>query len=65
MDLKIYRKSIENLQANLWILFFLIPISGVVEANNGNNIRLLTPKSDLEEEKKLSTYMLTLLPKGV
>jgi hypothetical protein len=32
-------------------------------ANNGNNIRLLTPFSELEGKKII--YMLTLLPKGV
>ncbi len=34
------------------------------EANNEKNNKLLTPKSELEG-KNLSTYILTLLPKGV
>jgi hypothetical protein len=42
-------------------LVFLIPVANLPPvANNGNNIRLLTPQNELDE----CTYMLTLLPKG-
>jgi hypothetical protein len=41
------------------LLVLLIPV-----ANNGNNIRLMTPSSEFEG-KNLFTYMLTLLPKSV
>jgi hypothetical protein len=38
-----------------------MPLLNVI--NNGKNIRLLTPKGELEGRKMF--YMLTLLPKGV
>jgi hypothetical protein len=41
----------------------LPPASMTPVANNGNNIRLLRPSSELEGKKCI--YRLTLLPKGV
>jgi hypothetical protein len=39
----------------------LLPVLLILVANNGNNTRLLTPQSEVEE-KNVSTYMATLLP---
>jgi hypothetical protein len=40
----------------------LPPLSLTPVANNGNNIRLLTPESELEGKNYI--YMFPLLPKG-
>ncbi len=47
--------------AAIFPLVFLIPVANLPPvANNGNNVRLLSPQSELDE----FTYLFTLLPKG-